>query len=421
MKLINKFTLWYFALTTVMLLAGGIITFFAVQSEIEREATIRLTAWMENTVKQIKEGVQAEKLSGNNVEIRQLAPNDPSIPLSITDTMALFPPRSEGIDRKFTLTSSFKINGKHYYIAASDFVAEPDEIAEGIGKSLGILFLVLLLLTGIGSRIVSDRILSPFQKTLQVIQSFNLRQKENILLEDTRTEEFTILNQFLQKMTGKALDDYRSLKEFSENASHEFQTPLAIIRGKLELLMETNINHDQARLILSAQNAVQKLSAINQSLTLLTKLENQEYDGRQQVNFSELINESIATFDELIEMKSIQLEKKIVNNVYVSMSPVLANILFTNLMSNAIRHNLENGIIRIRLDTQKLVMENSGNALEVPADLLFQRFKKGNQSSDSIGLGLAIVKQISDLHHFKLQYRFDKNIHTIEIVFQDVP
>ena len=88
--------------------------------------------------------------------------------------------------------------------------------------------------------------------------------------------------------------------------------------------METTINDEQAKLIVSAQNAVQKLSAINQSLILLTKLENHEYDSSQQVNFSELVNESISAFDELIEMKSIRVEKQIEKDIRIPMNPVLA-------------------------------------------------------------------------------------------------
>ena len=215
------------------------------------------------------------------------------------------------MDRKFTIATSYKINGKHYYISAYNFIAEPDEILEGIIASLAVTLLILLLFVAVTSRQMSKQILSNFNRTLKTIQAFDLKQKHRIKLGPTRTYEFKELNQFLEKMTNKALDDYRSLKEFSENASHELQTPLAIIRGKLELLLETHIDEKQASLIEGIQNAVQKLSSVNQSLILLTKLENQEYPVKEKMDFSNFIKRAIDSFRELIEMKSISLTTEI--------------------------------------------------------------------------------------------------------------
>jgi signal transduction histidine kinase len=237
-------------------------------------------------------------------------------------------------------------------------------------------------------------------------------------LPETASYEFKELNQFLEKMTNKALEDYRALKEFSENASHELQTPLAIMRGKLELLMETNINEEQASFILSIQNAVQKLSAVNQSLTLLTKLENQEYQP-QRFDFSLLVDKSIAAFRELIEMKSIKLTAQTAAAVNINLNPLLADILFTNLLNNAIRHNVANGTISIVLTPASLVIENTGEPPKTNIDELFKRFKKDNQSSDSTGLGLAIVKQICELNNFNVKYLYRNGIHILTVTFSD--
>src|SRR5690606_28784818 len=121
---------------------------------------------------------------------------------------------------------------------------------------------------------ISRRILSPFHQTLKAIQRFSLKAVSDINFPATRTREFQQLNYFLMKMTGKARADYRALKEFTENASHELQTPLAVIRGKLELLLESPLTEEQGNQILSALGSIEKLSKINHSLTLLNKLEN---------------------------------------------------------------------------------------------------------------------------------------------------
>jgi signal transduction histidine kinase len=218
-------------------------------------------------------------------------------------------------------------------------------------------------------------------------------------------------------MTNRALDDYRSLKEFSENASHELQTPLAIIRGKLELLLETHIDEKQASLIEGIQNAVQKLSSINQSLVLLTKLENQEYPVKEKMDVSNFVRHSIDSFRELIEMKSISLATEIHPDIYLNLNPFVADILMTNLLSNAIRHNFVNGSIEVVLTSSGLSVKNTGDPPNVNTQELFKRFKKDKQSSESTGLGLAIVKQICDLNNFKVAYEFANGYHELKIDF----
>jgi signal transduction histidine kinase len=184
--------------------------------------------------------------------------------------------------------------------------------------------------------------------------------------------------------------------------------------------LETKIDEKQASLIDDIHNAIHKLSSINQSLILLTKLENQEYATNQKINFSVLVENATANFRELIEMKSITLKTEIQQDVTVSLNPVLADILFTNLLSNAIRHNNVNGTIDITLSLSGMTIKNSGAAPKVHTSELFKRFKKGKQNSDSTGLGLAIVKQICELSNFNIQYEYTDGQHVVNIVFSPI-
>lgn len=417
MKLINKLTIWYLAITTFVLLASGLIVFYRVQAEIENEVQTRLKRDIDHAAKLIAEGLSVDSVRGNQLDIKELDYNAALIPLQVTDSMGFYSLYRTALDRKFTVGSSYKIQGKHYYISAYNFIAEPDEILEGIIASLAATLLIFLLFVAVTSRQMSKQILSNFNRTLKTIQGFNLKQKHSIKLAHTRTYEFKELNQFLEKMTNKALDDYRSLKEFSENASHELQTPLAIIRGKLELLMETRIDEKQASLIEGIQNAVQKLSAVNQSLILLTKLENQEYPVKEKMNFSHFVKGEIESFRELIEMKCLRLTTNIEPEVYLNLNPVLADILFTNLFTNAIRHNLMNGSIDVTLSSSGLSVKNTGDPPKVATQELFKRFKKDKQSSESTGLGLAIVKQICELNNFTAGYMYTNGQHELSIRF----
>jgi signal transduction histidine kinase len=414
MKLVNRFTIWYLAITALVLLAGSVIVFTSVQHENDDEETRRLLGLIQDEIEILKGKLERKNVT-SEVNVHKIDFQLPEKPFTVTDTIG-WHSEFQGTERQVVARQSIKIKGKHYLITAYAFAPEPEETVAGTIRSLAVIFLLLLLVVGITSIIVSKYILSSFHSSLNAIKNFNLKQRENLVLPKTRTDEFKLLNSFLSKMTLKALDDYRTLKEFSENASHELQTPLAIIRGKLELLLQSNISDDQAKLIASANEAVDKLARTNQSLILLTKLDNQEYPSHA-INFSEVTSNTIAMLQELIEMKSIKLEKSVQPLVMVAIHPALADILLMNLMSNAIRHNFENGSIKVNLTNRHLTIENTGEPIRIPTDQLFVRFKKNAQSSDSAGLGLSIVKRICEINGFTINYYSARELHRLEIAF----
>jgi signal transduction histidine kinase len=319
---------------------------------------------------------------------------------------------------KLVVTSYYAINGKYYRITTYSFIPSFYQLLPGVVDSFKWILILLLVLVGISGQLISKYILAPFKRTIRVIQSFDLKQKKPIRLPVTRTSEFRELNQFLTKMTDKALEDYQLLKEFTENASHELQTPTAIIRGKLELLMESDIRDDQAILIAEMQNALERLSRIHSSLTLLTKLENYKYETNERVGLSRLLREILYAFDELIQMKSLTLVTNIEADIYISLHEPLAELILNNLISNAIRHNITpGGMINVLLNQQGLVIANTGKEPQVPTKELFERFKKGNSGTDSIGIGLAIVRQIADMNNFNIVYEFSSGLHILAISF----
>ncbi len=416
MKLINKITIWYLVITTVVLIAGGILVLYSVQDQIIQEESRKLIDAIEFTAKQIEEGKPLPKVEGYQIELHELDFDAAEMPMRVVDTMAWFEPHGH-LERELRASASYKINGRHYVLTTYNFIGEEDDIGRGIWQSLSWIGLLLLVFVGISGRLISKWVLAPFNQSLLAMQTFDLTRENALQLSVTSTKEFKDLNYFLSRMTSKAQGDYQALEEFSENASHELQTPLSIIRGKLELLMESDINDAQAQLIMAAQQAAGNLSRVHESLILLTKLENQEFEAREPVNFSQRLGKTIAAFDELMEMKHIFLEKEIEENVHVRLHALLLEVLLNNLVSNAIRHNHPFGKIRIELTAKQFVIKNTGNPPDVPIAELFHRFRKGSLNTDSVGLGLPIIKQICDLNQFQLDYQWANFWHTITIGF----
>ena len=432
MRLTTKFTLWYFGIMLVVLLIGGAIVYFEIQRKLTRVEVARHERLNDIIAEQIRRGGDLTADPTRKRATVSLIPAD-SVPRGVRSfyTRGLeWNPEFQTNEYRLLVTSFYSINGSHYRVTTYSFIPSFYQVLPGVVNSFQWILLVLLVLVVISAGLISKYILAPFKRTMRVIQSFDLKQKGAIRLPATRTSEFLELNTFLKKMTEKAQEDYQSLKEFTENASHELQTPTAIIRGKLDLLMESDIRDEQAILIAEMQNALERLSRIHSSLTLLTKLENQEFAISATVNMSSLVRTVLNSFEELIQMKSLRTEVMVEENVYVALHPALADLLLMNLVGNAIRHNVapggEDGVagdgegwIMVHLTREGLVVSNSGQEPRVPVAELFERFKKGNPGGDSIGIGLAIVRQICELSGFTVEYLFrEKHVTPEELLRQ---
>src|SRR5580658_1079631 len=342
MRLTTKLTFWYFGIMLVVLLIGGAIVYYEIQQKLTRVEVARHERLNDIIAEQIRQGGD---YSGHPTRKRATitkvqADSVPKGGRSFYTRGLEWNPEFQTNEYRLLVTSFYTLNGKHYRVTTYSFIPSFYQLLPGVVNSFQWILLLLLVLVVISAGLISKYILAPFKRTMRVIQSFDLKQKGAIRLPATRTSEFVELNTFLKKMTEKAQEDYQSLKEFTENASHELQTPTAIIRGKLDLLMESDIRDEQAILIAKMQNALERLSRIHSSLTLLTKLENEEYDLSTKVNLSPLVKAVLNSFEELIEMKSLRLVAEIGENVYVALHPALADLLLMNLIGNAIRHNL---------------------------------------------------------------------------------
>jgi two-component system sensor histidine kinase QseC len=419
MKLVNKISLWFIAIVFLVTPISMYISYNSIKKKIDSAEVERMEDVNDRVAEQLTLGEAPNKYTfGRPIEITTFSTPLPSIKTTSTD-FCFYNKELKRNECRLTVSSFYRIGDKNYKISSYNYVTKSEQILSGMMNALVWKMLLIVLAVGITSRILSKKVFYPFRKTMKVINSFNLKKKEKIKLPATSTKEFQELNSFLQKMTDKAIEEYAAVKEFSENASHELQTPLAVLRSKLELLSETNIDGSQAALIGDMQNAIDKLSRINRSLTLLTKLENQEFETSEDVKFCRIAKDVLAAYDDWITLKSIQVTSKLDKNIPLKIHPTLAEMLITNLLSNAIRHNVEGGEMMIELTHQKLCVINTGAAPEIPTEELFQRFKKSNQSAESIGLGLAIVKQICEVNHFAVSYKYQKSKHIICVYFDE--
>lgn len=419
MKLFSKIAVLYILLIMLVLGIAGVVTHDMVKDSVRQETDYSLRGEERIAIHAVEQGKPIDILSNEKIAIREISMDLPENKEGVyTDT--LMEHRNYGRIENFRkLQSTHKINGRHYSFTITDVFIEQGDLLDGVVFTMTRLFLVLSLMIALFSFFISRKLLAPFQEVLNKIQKFSVRSKQELVFPETNTKEFKEFNRFLLEMTQKAKKDYVSLKEFSENASHEIQTPLAIARGKLELLMESeNLHEKDLQLIGATENALNKLSRLGQSLALITKIENQEYTQVAPLQFSHVVNMSLDSFSELAELKNLEITKEIKGDVVLIIDESLAEILVGNLLKNAILHNIEDGFIHVSLNSDRLLIKNSGNDPKMPTDRLLERFRKSNQSSGSLGLGLSIVKQICDLNGLGLSYTYEAEVHTVVVLFE---
>ena len=308
--------------------------------------------------------------------------------------------------------------GKNYTAEIRKSQEETEDLITLILEITLGMVLILLITLFIINRFLLSKLWKPFNTTLQQMKEFNLSGKEEVHLQQSSITEFTELNNAVTIMINRMSQDYDEVKTFTENASHEIQTPLAIIKSKLELLSQSeNLKEEQMNTIQSISSAAERLSKLNQSLILLTKIDNRQFQESEKIDISFTINNQLNNYEELIATKLILLKKNIEKHVMLTMNEALAEVLISNLLTNAIKHNIEKGSIEITLTNKSLMISNTGTALVSEPMELFERFKKDKVTSESLGLGLSIVKKICEKYGYEIWYRYSQSVHTTTIDF----
>lgn len=326
---------------------------------------------------------------------------------------------NEDIDRFQGLVTYFTIHGKPYRFTVETNVEESHETIFSITLVTMLFFVLLLLGFILINKRISAKLWQPFYHTLEKLKAFNLDKQTNITFEASDIAEFEELNQVLTKLIGANVLTYQRQKEFTENASHELQTPLAILQTKLELLLQNQaLNKEQSHHIAEAHKALARATRINKNLLLLAKIENQQYSVRQRINLQEVISDSLDLFSDYAKGKKIRIQTKMEAESGIQGNKSLVDILVANLLLNAIKHNVEAGEIHITLSAGHLSIYNSGEAA-LNADQLFKRFSRVNVQTPGTGLGLAIVKEICVQHNWHIDYCFQSQQHCFSIKFSE--
>ncbi|MDR1154351.1 MAG: HAMP domain-containing histidine kinase [Bacteroidales bacterium] len=310
------------------------------------------------------------------------------------------------------------LNGQYYTLKIFTSNVESNDLIKNILYSLIAFYFVLALTLIFTGKKVIRRATRPFFHLLEKLEHFNLDEAGMIDFPKTQVKEFNALNNSVKKLLENNIRIYNEQKRFIENAAHELQTPLAIVIGKLELLINRqDIQPEPLKEISSALNILGKMKRLNSSLLLLSKIKNKQFPKSRQLDLSDIFMQVFDDYRELTEHRRLKLDVYRQGNPVCSMNPDLALIMVSNLVKNAISHNIPEGTIRARFSTDTIVIANDGNH-HVQGDDIFERYQTRSDQSQTLGLGLSIVKSITDLYGMEISYKYDRQ-HIITIHFPD--
>ncbi len=311
------------------------------------------------------------------------------------------------------------IQGKPFTYKARINLVETKDLLKHIGQ----LFLAITCLLLVGLYIITNRLSrklwKPFYETLEQMESFEIDKHQPPNFSPTSIEEFNRLNRSIQQLIDKNILIYKSQREFIDNAAHELQTPLAVFQAKVDLLIQRpDLSEEQFEICSSLNENILRLTRLNRNLLLLSRLDNDSYADKENISLNDHLQKSLPFFVEQGRKKNIIIETSLEENLLVLANPALTEILVSNLLLNAIRHNVEDGTINISIKKNCLIISNTGLNYPLDKNSLFNRFYKADPSSQGTGLGLSIVKKIADLNNWTISYSFsNNNLHSFTINF----
>jgi len=315
------------------------------------------------------------------------------------------------------LNSPINIEGKPYTLSIKTSLLEADDMITGVALFFVIILIILFTAILFINKLLSVRMWKPFYQTLQQIENFEIDKHQQTDLPDSDIIEFNQLNKSVGNLIERSIAIYNNQREFVENAAHELQTPIAVFKAKLDTLIQrSDVSKEQSVIFGSLNDSVSRLTRLNKNLLLLSKIENENYNDKQSIVLNEIIEKQLAFFTEQSDSKGISLKTELSKQVIIQSNPTLTEILISNLFMNAIRHNINNGQIWIKLTENSIVFSNTGNSKPLNKEKLFSRFSKVNPSGKGNGLGLAIVKKVCNLNNWQVAYTFSEEKHIFSIL-----
>ena len=424
MKLFHL-VLWRISLALIVVLTVWAGFFYmAVVEEVNDE--------VDDTLEDYSEGLIIRALSGEDMPTASNGSNNQYYLYEVSESYAASHPQITYRDEMVFITEKseteparvlitiFRTEDERYMelVVYTPTIEKLDLLRAILGW---IIFLyVLLLLTILSINIwVFRKNMKPLYVLLKWLDTSQLGKKNEPLENPTKITEFRKLNAATMAFAERGEKLFEQQKTFIGNASHEMQTPLAICRNRLEMLMEDEtLTEHQLNELIKTHQTLENLTRMNRSLLLLCKIENGQFADTRSVCLNDILTHYLDDYKEVYAYRNITVTVTTDSSFCVEMNDSLVSVLVTNLLKNSFVHNIDGGFIYIKITANTFEISNTG---EKPLDRerIFERFYQGQKKEGSTGLGLALVDSICKANHLTIDYTYVENRHIFTISKQN--
>lgn len=423
MKLIQKIALRLSMVLIPVIALWAMIFYFVTVEEINDEVDDLLRSYSEQLI--------AKKLANQELPVADIIAGMHYSISQVTEEYADSHPRTKYYDSdlyinetdedepaRFLKTFFYDAEGRYFELIAAIPTFEKEDLIEAILWWIAALYLILLVTVIVITLAVFQKSIRPLYEILDWLNAYTPGKTQDKLAADTDIYEFRQLEKAVTEATDRSNEAYEKQKQFIGNASHELQTPLAVLGGRIDWMLDNDsLEEENIGELVKMKREVVHISRLNKTLLLLTKIDNGQFPDVMDVNLSSIVQSQKEMYEEIFSRKNIQCSLEMPDSpVVVRMNETLTTILVTNLIKNAFMHSPEGGIVTIALDGNGLAVENSGEA-PLDRERIFDRFYQGAKKEGSTGLGLALAKTIADKNGMQFSYSFADGRHRFRINF----
>lgn len=339
--------------------------------------------------------------------------------MEFSDEVFFIPDKDDDEPARVLRTIFRDSGGRYKELTVMTPTIEKDDLQEAILWWIVYLYLFLLLMILLVNVLVLHRTLRPLYALLRWFDSYTVGGKNAPLVNDTKVIEFRRLNEAANRYAERAESLFERQKQFIGNASHEMQTPLAICRNRLEMLVDDGSALTEAQLgeILKVQGTLDYLVRLNRSLLLLSKIDNGQFPETEAVDINALVRRTAEDMEEIYAYRNMRFTLADEGPLTVRMNPSLAGSMVANLVKNAFVHGDAGGEIVVTVAPRRLTVANSGAGGPLDAGHIFDRFYQGAKKEGSTGLGLAVVDAVCRLYGLKIAYSHADGRHCFTVDF----
>lgn len=424
MKLFHL-VLWRISLALIVVLTVWAGFFYmAVVEEVNDE--------VDDTLEDYSEGLIIRALSGEDMPTASNGSNNQYYLYEVSESYAASHPQITYRDEMVFITEKseteparvlitiFRTEDERYMelVVYTPTIEKLDLLRAILGWIIFLYVLLLLIILSINIWVFRKN-MKPLYVLLKWLDSSQLGKKNEPLENTTKITEFRKLNAATMAFAERGEKLFEQQKTFIGNASHEMQTPLAICRNRLEMLMEDEtLTEHQLNELIKTHQTLENLTRMNRSLLLLCKIENGQFADTRSVCLNDILAHYLNDYKEVYAYRNITVTVTTDSSFCVEMNDSLVSVLVTNLLKNSFVHNIDGGFIYIKITANTFEISNTG---EKPLDgeRIFERFYQGQKKEGSTGLGLALVDSICKANHLTIDYTYVENRHIFTISKQN--